>query len=212
MEKSSNENSETNLDKIESVTNKIGDSISNALIEKEKEFAAEQEKLKSERLAFRSRDISILFQSLALFTIAIMGVQFICWYSRGITLDIDIIKFANVLNVAIVFIGCSEGIRSFCKTATEEVGVSSPVPAYKLRYLLKYMIVFVLISVYALILEYYCKTYPVNNTTYSRPIFAGDSLLSGLLSNVIAYLMARFGSKLSSEIDLSSLTFFKRKS
>ena len=48
-------------------------------------------------------------------------------------------------------------------------------------------------------------------STFILPEYGTNDFIDGLTSNVIAYLIARYGNKLAENIDLSSFKYFKAK-
>lgn len=161
--------------------------------------------------SFGSKDISFLFSLLAFTTLIIMVIKFIAYLFHGISIDVDLSKFGNTLNTAIIMIGCGEGIRSFTKTVTEHVGESSPVPAYKIKFLLRYLLIFIVLTGIAIAMEYYVTLNINSEASISPPSFAGQEMSDGMLSNIMSYLVARYGNKIAENIDLSNLSFFKKK-
>ena len=51
----------------------------------------------------------------------------------------------------------------------------------------------------------------IENPNTEIPDFNANSFVNGLLSNTLSYLIARYGDKVAENIDLSSLSFFKKK-
>ena len=111
--------------------------------------------------------------------------------------------------MAIVFIGSAEGIRSFTMSLGEKVDESAPIPAYKLKHLFGYLVSFAIITIVALLFEFLVKATVENGVEI--PSFSVNDFTSGVLSNTIAYLIARFGNKVAEGIDLSDFKFFKKK-
>ena len=116
------------------------------------------------------------------------------------------------MNVCIVIIGLSEGIRSIGSTITSPSGENVGVPAYKLKYLFGYLISFIIITILSTSFEFVCKFSIQKEIIISKEIadFAANTLLSALASNAVSYLIARFGSKVTESVDLSSLPIFKK--
>jgi hypothetical protein len=167
-----------------------------------------------EQVSWKNKDIFFLFYLIVLITSIIMAIQYYA-YLHGIYIQFTLENFARTLNIGITMIGTAEGLRSFTKSSTQKVGESSPVPAYKLRYLLSYIISFIILTTMAIIFHIQVSnTEIVNKITQEvmpRPNFAYDQMTYGLLSNFVCYLIARYGDKLSENIDLSDLKFFKKK-
>jgi hypothetical protein len=124
-------------------------------------------------------------------------------------------NFAKTLNTGITIIGTAEGLRSFTKSSTQAIGESTPVPAYKLQYLLSYILSFIVLTAVAIVLHTKVSHLEIVDANtqeiLKRPDFAYDSMTNGLLSNFICYLIARYGNKISENIDLSDLKFFRKK-
>jgi uncharacterized protein YoxC len=167
-----------------------------------------------ENVSWRNKDIFCLFYFITAIALILMTVQYIAYF-KGVEIQFTLENFAKTLNVAITIIGISEGIRSFTKSSTQEVGESTPVPAYKLRYLLSYILSFVILTLISIIFHLHVNQVDVYNKTtnelLAKPDFAYDQMTLGLLSNFVCYLIARYGDKISENIDLSDLSFFKKK-
>jgi hypothetical protein len=165
-------------------------------------------------VSWKNRDIFCLFYLLVLVTFIIMVVQYNAYF-QGIVIQFTLENFAKTLNVGITLIGTAEGIRSFTKSSTQKVGESSPVPPYKLRYLLSYIISFMVLTAVAIFFHIKVNEVEIldkyTQEVVQRPDFAYDQMTFGLLSNFVCYLIARYGDKLSENIDLSELTFFKKR-
>ena len=106
----------------------------------------------------------------------------------------------------IVFVGLAEGIRSFGKTATSNERI--PVPAFKLKILFGYLIAFGILTLSAVLLETAATIFTEEGKVV--PEFNANDFVDGLVSNVVAYLVARFGDKVAEHIDLSSFKLFKK--
>lgn len=187
---------------IEKINEIVEDKIDNA------EELSEKEYLKKSKL--NHKDILKLFYFVYIFTFVLLISKFISFVFFKINIDIDMSKLANTLNASIIFIGSAEGVRSIMYSAREEVGKSVSVPAYKLKFLFGYLISFALITVAAVGFEFFVK-YKFHDTSIEIPNFNANNFIDGLLSNTLSYLVARYGDKVASNIDLSNLTFFKRK-
>lgn len=153
------------------------------------------------------KDLRIVYYLIYAFTLSILVSKFITFNFFDILIDLDISKLALAMNVFIVFIGVSEGVRSFSKTATEEE--EAPVPAYKLKILLGYLVAFGIITVIAVVFEYYTK-FRFKDTVTSLPSYGTDEFIEGILTNTVSYVVARFGNKIAEKIDLSNIKFFKK--
>jgi hypothetical protein len=164
--------------------------------------------------SWKNKDIFFLFYLVVFITFILMVVQYLA-YCNGVEIQFTLDNFAKTLNVGITIIGSAEGLRSFTKSSTQCVGESTPVPAYKLRYLLSYIVSFIILTGVAL--YFHIKVSHLNiindktQELLTKPNFAYDQMMSGLLSNFICYLVARYGNKISENIDLSDLKFFKKK-
>ena len=181
------------------------DTNGNGIIDDD-ELTEEQLALKkSHRIGYK--DMSHLFALMYSFTICMMGVMFVTWFVFGVTLSPDLNKLALALNLFITILGIVEGTRSIMVSATEEE--EAPVPAYKLRYLLGYLIWYILITVIAVALEFIVSICVKEGETV--PDFATDNFITGIVSNMVSYLIARFGSKLGKCIDLSNFRLFAKK-
>jgi hypothetical protein len=164
--------------------------------------------------SWQNKDIFFLFYLVVLITFILMVVQYIA-YCNGVEIQFTLDNFAKTLNTGITIIGTAEGLRSFTKSSSQCVGESTPVPAYKLKYLLSYILSFILLTAVAIILHTKVSHLEIINEKTQelirKPDFAYDSMTNGLLSNFICYLIARYGNKISENIDLSDLKFFKKK-
>lgn len=202
------------IEKVEEVTNaavdKIEETVETKINESCSEELSEQEYLKKSKL--NHKDILKLFYFVYIFAFLLLVAKFVSFVFFNIYIDIDMSKLANTLNASIIFIGSAEGIRSIMYTAREEVGKSVSVPAYKLKFLFGYLISFAIITISAVVFEFIVK-YKFNSLEFDKiPNFNANDFINGLLSNTLSYLIARYGDKITSNIDLSNLPFFKRKS
>ena len=202
------------IEKVEEATNaaidKIETTVENKINESCSEELSEQEYLKTSKL--NHKDILKLFYFVYIFTFLLLIAKFVSFIFFNVYIDIDMSKLANTLNAFIIFVGSAEGIRSIMSTAREKVGVSVSVPAYKLKFLFGYLISFAIITIASVIFEFFIK-YKFNNLEFNKiPNFNANDFINGLLSNTLSYLVARYGNKVTSNIDLSNLSFFKRKS
>lgn len=173
----------------------------------------DDDELTEEQLALKKshkigyKDMSHLFVLMYSFTICMMLVMFVTWFVFDVTLSPDLNKLAVALNLFITILGIVEGARSIVTSATEEE--EAPVPAYKLRYLFGYLIWFIIITVIAVALEFIVSICAEPDAKV--PDFATDNFITGIVSNMVSYLVARFGSKLGKCIDLSSFRLFAKK-
>lgn len=180
------------------------DTNGNGIIDDD-ELTEEQLALKkSHRLGYK--DMSRLFALMYSFTICMMGVMFVTWFVFGVTLSPDLNKLALALNLFVTILGVVEGARSIMTSATEDE--EAPVPAYKLSYLFGYLIWYILITVIAVVLEFIVRICAKEEEII--PDFATDNFITGIVSNMVSYLIARFGSKLGKCIDLSSFRLFAK--
>lgn len=168
--------------------------------------------LLNDNKSWKGKDILILFTIFSILTLVLMTSVFITFINYKFIINIDISKLANTMNICIVIIGSVEGIRSISKTAVEDLGMSEPVPKYKLKFLFVYIIIFTIVVLCAVFMEYYIKRLYLNDPNITAlPNFAINEMLNGLISNVISYLIARHGYKVVENVNLSSLPFFKFK-
>jgi hypothetical protein len=165
-------------------------------------------------VSWHNKDIFCLFYFITIIALFLMTVQYIAYF-KGIEIQFTLENFAKTLNIAITIIGVSEGIRSFTKSSTQEVGESTPVPAYKLRYLLSSILSFVILTIIGIVFHINVNRIDIynkyTNELLTKPDFAYDQMTLGLLSNFVCYLIARYGDKISENIDLSTLTFFHKR-
>jgi hypothetical protein len=164
--------------------------------------------------SWQNKDIFFLFYLIVFITFVLMTVQYVA-YCNGVEIQFTLDNFTKTLNTGITIIGTAEGLRSFTKSSTQGIGESTPVPAYKLKYLLSYILSFIILTAVAIILHTKASHLEIINKEtgdiLKRPDFAYDSMTNGLLSNFICYLIARYGNKISENIDLSDLKFLKKK-
>ena len=75
-----------------------------------------------------------------------------------------------------------------------------------------YLISFIIITILSTSFEFVCKFSVQKEIIISKeiPDFAANTFLSALASNAVSYLVARFGSKVTESVDLSSLPIFKK--
>jgi hypothetical protein len=167
-----------------------------------------------EEVSWKNKDIFFIFYLVVLITLSLMVIQFVAYF-KGIYIQFGLEDFAKTLNIGITLIASAEGLRSFTKSAGEAIGESSPVPAYKLRYLLSYLISFIILTGAATFFKIKVSSVDILNSKtgelLTRPYFGHDQMTTGILSNFIGYLIARYGDKISENIDLSDLKFFKKK-
>ena len=83
--------------------------------------------------------------------------KFLSFFIFNISISFNIEFLAKALNVCIVIIGLSEGIRSIGSTITSPSGENIGVPAYKLKYLFGYLISFIIITILSTSFEFVCK-------------------------------------------------------
>lgn len=155
------------------------------------------------------RDLRFVFYTIYAFTLATITYMFIAFNKYGILLSVDVSKLANTLNVFIVIIGVAEGLRSFTKSATEDI--AAPIPAYKLKILFWYLVSFCIMTVISIVFEFITKSKVKDLTDVVLPKYGTNEFIDGLASNVVAYLIARFGDKIAENIDLSSFKLFKKE-
>lgn len=163
-------------------------------------------------LFLKQKDIFKLFYIVFGFSIVMITAKFLSFFIFDVSISFNIEFLAKALNVCIVIIGLAEGMRSIGSTITSPAGENVGVPAYKLKYLFGYLISFIIITILATFFEFICKFGIQEEIIDSKeiPDFAANTFLSALASNAVSYLVARFGSKVTESIDLSSLPIFKK--
>lgn len=160
------------------------------------------------RAHFHQKDLRLVYYLIYAFTLIVLTAKFISFNVYNVLMDIDISKLAYAMSIFIIFVGVSEGIRSFSKTATETE--NAPVPAYKLKILLGYLISFGIITIIAVIFEFYTKFKYKDYANMILPSFSINDFIEGILTNTVSYVIARFGNKVAEKIDLSNVKFFKK--
>ena len=207
----SSENNEENSITITQTTNLTEDGSSS---EKEWEPKDPNNLTKEEKkvLFAKQKDIFKLFYIVFGFSIVMVTAKFASFFLFDVSISFNIEFLAKALNVCIVIVGLAEGMRSIGSTITSPAGENVGVPAYKLKYLFGYLISFIIITILATFFEFICKFSIQEKNIESRevPDFAANTFLSALASNAVSYLIARFGSKVTESIDLSSLPIFKK--
>ena len=202
------ENTETNLTQTTIVTDDKPSS------EKEWEPKDPNNLTKEEKkiLFLKQKDIFKLFYIVFGFSVVMITAKFLSFFIFDVSISFNIEFLAKALNVCIVIIGLAEGMRSIGSTITSPAGENIGVPAYKLKYLFGYLISFIIITILATLFEFICKFSIQEEIIISQdiPDFAANTFLSALASNAVSYLVARFGSKVTESIDLSSLPIFKK--
>lgn len=163
-------------------------------------------------LFIKQKDIFKLFYIVFGFSIVMITAKFLSFFIFDVSISFNIEFLAKSLNICIVIIGLSEGIRSIGSTITSPAGENIGVPAYKLKYLFGYLISFIIITILSTSFEFACKFSIQKEIIISKeiPDFAANTFLSALVSNAVSYLVARFGSKVTESVDLSSLPIFKK--
>lgn len=161
----------------------------------------------------KQKDIFKLFYIIFGFSIIMVTAKFAAFFLFDVNISFNVEFLAKALNVCIVIIGLSEGLRSIGSTITSPAGENVGVPAYKLKYLFNYLISFIIITILATLFEFICKFGIQEDIIAAKevPEFAANTFLSALASNAVSYLVARFGSKVTESIDLSCLPIFKFK-
>jgi hypothetical protein len=166
------------------------------------------------KVNWHNKDILVMYYVAAFFTLCIMIVEYISYINFTYT-QFNLKNFAMVLNYCVIITGASEGVRSFTCSLSQDVGNSTPVPPYKLRYLLGYIASFLVLTITATFLHITVQGLnladPISGDLIIKPDFAYDSMSHGMLSNIVCYLFARYGDKIAENIDLSNLSIFKRK-
>lgn len=168
-------------------------------------------KAQQEKKSWKNFDVFLMFYGIVFVTMVIMTATIISFAMFGFDIGINLEKFASALNIAIIFISGAEGFRGFASSASQPIGECTPVPAYKLKYLMSYEFAFLFLAAASYASQMYCYKLAQTMPNVTIPKFATDKFFDGLLSNFIGYLVARFGSKVATDVDLSSIPFFKRK-
>lgn len=206
--------SENNEENAITNTNNLTEDKSSSSFEKEWEPKDPSNLTKEEKkfLFLKQKDIFKLFYIVFGFSIVMITAKFLSFFIFNISISFNIEFLAKALNVCIVIIGLSEGIRSIGSTITSPSGENIGVPAYKLKYLFGYLISFIIITILSTSFEFVCKFSIQKEIIISKeiPDFAANTFLSALASNAVSYLVARFGSKVTESVDLSSLPIFKK--
>ena len=205
---------ENNEENAITKTNDLTEDKSSSSFEKEWEPKDPNKLTKEEKkfLFLKQKDIFKLFYIVFGFSIVMITAKFLSFFIFNISISFNIEFLAKALNVCIVIIGLSEGIRSIGSTITSPSGENIGVPAYKLKYLFGYLISFIIITILSTSFEFVCKFSIQKEIIISKeiPDFAANTFLSALASNAVSYLVARFGSKVTESVDLSSLPIFKK--
>ena len=207
----SSENNEENTITITQTTDLTEDDSSSEKEWKPKDpnnLTKEEKKI----LFLKQKDIFKLFYIVFGFSIVMIAAKFSAFFLFEVSISFNIEFLAKALNVCIVIIGLAEGMRSIGSTITSPAGENVGVPAYKLKYLFGYLISFIIITILATFFEFICKFSIQEEIIVSQeiPDFAANTFLSALASNAVSYLIARFGSKVTESVDLSSLPIFKK--
>lgn len=161
------------------------------------------------KINFQMQDIMILFEVVFLFQIILSGIIFASYVLSGAIIDtIQISTITNGLNVVIAMIGTAEGARGITKTAISEVGTVSEVPYYKISYILKILVINIVITILYVLIDLYCRFYIDSDI---RPDFSIKGMIECVMTSFISYTVCRYGTKVTENIDLSSVPFFKKK-
>lgn len=208
----SSENNEENTEITIAQTTNITEDNSSSEKEWEPKDPNNLTKEKKKILFLKQKDIFKLFYIVFGFSIIMITAKFLAFFLFDVSISFNIEFLAKALNVCIVIIGLAEGMRSIGSTITSPAGENIGVPAYKLKYLFGYLISFIIITILATFFEFICKFSIQEEIIVSQevPDFAANTFLSALASNAVSYLIARFGSKVTESIDLSSLPIFKK--
>ena len=208
----SSENNEENV--ISTQTTDLTKDGSSASSEKEWKPKDPNNLTKEEKkiIFLKQKDIFKLFYIVFGFSIVMVTTKFITFFLFDVNISFNVEFLAKALNVCIVIIGLAEGMRSIGSTITSPAGENVGVPAYKLKYLFGYLISFIVITILATFFEFICKFSIQEKIIESQemPDFAANTFLSALASSAVSYLIARFGSKVTESVDLSSLPIFKK--
>lgn len=205
--------SENNEETTELTTKKTIEKVTTTKKEWEPQDPNNLTKEEKKILFAKQKDIFKLFYIIFGFSIIMVTAKFAAFFLFDVNISFNVEFLAKALNVCIVIIGLSEGLRSIGSTITSPAGENVVVPAYKLKYLFNYLISFIIITILATLFEFICK-FSIQEDIISAkevPEFAANTFLSALASNAVSYLVARFGSKVTESIDLSCLPIFKFK-
>lgn len=178
----------------------------------------EKDKADYKEYSSKQKDLRWLFYSIFTFTLVLAIIKFVGWVVFDKTfVNIDLSKLAAALNLFIVIFGTAEGIRSIAKTVTssnEETDDSeeTAVPSYKLRFLIQYLAAFACITLMCVAFDFYVgfSTPESIKSVIAIPTFDSNDFLNGFVSNVVVYLIARFGNKMFENIDLTGFKLFKK--
>lgn len=182
------------------------------------ESPKEKDKTDYKEYSTKQKDLRWLFYSIFTFTLILAIIKFVGWVICNKTfVNIDLSKLAAALNLFIVIFGTAEGIRSIAKTVSssnEETDDSeeTAVPSYKLRFLIQYLIAFACITLICVAFDFYVgfSTPESIKSVVAIPTFDSNDFLNGFVSNVVVYLVARFGNKMFENIDLTGFKLFKK--
>ncbi len=208
----SSENNEENTEIAVTQTINLTDDESSSEKEWKPKNPNNLTKEEKKALFLKQKDIFKLFYIVFGFSIVMVTAKFLSFFMFEVSISFNIEFLAKALNVCIVIIGLAEGMRSIGSTITSPAGENVGVPAYKLKYLFGYLISFIVITILATLFEFICKFSIQEEIIIAQevPDFAANTFLSALASNAVSYLIARFGSKVTESIDLSSLPIFKK--
>jgi hypothetical protein len=161
------------------------------------------------KVNFQMQDIMILFEIIFLFQIILSATIFATYVLSGSVIDvIKISTITNGINIVIAMIGTAEGARGITKTAISEVGTVSDVPFYKISYIIKILVINIVITLLYILAELYCRFY----TDFDiRPEFDIKGMIECVITSFVSYTVCRYGTKVTENIDLSSIPFFKKK-
>jgi hypothetical protein len=184
------------------------DKNNNGIIDDD-ELTEEQKEIKKKHKCGQ-KDLLLTFYFVYGFTVLFLFIKFGAFFLFNISINLDMSKLALALNVFIVIVGIAEGIRSISSTITSDAGTRVPVPMYKLKILFGYLVSFGILTLTAVMFEIIIKIYCGKNADITLPDFNANEFLDGLVSNTVAYLIARFGDKITKNVDLSSFKLFKK--
>lgn len=154
----------------------------------------------------KQKDLMVVYYVLYAFAALTMITKFVAFVAFDVNIQFDTSYLATVLNIFICFVGVAEGVRSFTKTATEDE--NAPVPMYKLKILFWYILSFIFLTV--AVIAFQLITYYLFPDVESKPDFGINKFLESLSSIVVSYCVARFGNKVSENLDISGFKFIKK--
>lgn len=165
--------------------------------------------MEKKKIVFQMQDIIVLFEIVFLLLLSLNTTIFLVYFFKNEVLEmIRLSSITNGINVAITMIATAESARSITKTASTEVGTISQIPKYKIMYMLKVLVICILMTIICVLMTLYCKFYVKLDTI---PDFNINGILECSMTAFISYIVCRYGEKVTENIDLSSIPFFKKR-